>query len=83
MSIAQPQTLLDEVAEFLGSSPSTEEILAYKPSDKLDQRLHDLLDKNSHNQILPDERAELEEFLLMNHFLKMLRIKALNKNTPL
>lgn len=69
-------TLFDEIIEFLASTATPEQILAFKPSEALDQRLHFLLDKNSSTMLTPDERAELDEFLRMNHLLKMLKLKA-------
>jgi len=75
MSIAPPQTLFDEITDFLASTPTLEAIIAFKPSEALDNRLHELLDKNSIGDITLEERAELEQFLNMNHFLKMLKLK--------
>jgi len=71
--------LFDSILDFLASTPTPEQIVAYQPSEALNQRLHELLDKNQRETITEAERAELDEFLRMNHFLKMLKIKARHK----
>jgi hypothetical protein len=76
MAIAQPEALFDEITDFLVSRPTEKEIIAFKPSEALDQRLHELLDKNSSNGLSPDERAELNSFLHMSHLLIILGAKA-------
>jgi hypothetical protein len=69
-------TLLDEILEFVLGRPTLQEIIAYKVPDELDQRLHYLLDLNSHDNLQLDERAELDEFLRIGHILRMLKAKA-------
>jgi hypothetical protein len=76
MAVAPDRALFDEITDFLASAPTAEAIIAYKPSSILDQRLHELLDKNSQDQISPSEQTELNEFLQMNHLLTVLQAKA-------
>lgn len=76
MTVAPTANLLEEITSFLSAAPTAAEIIAYEPSDRLDQRLHYLLDQNSADQLSAEEREELDEFLLMSHFLKMLKLKA-------
>ncbi|MBI1256480.1 MAG: hypothetical protein GC204_03325 [Chloroflexi bacterium] len=76
MAVAPTRDLLEEITSFLAASPTTEEIIAFKPSEILDQRLHYLLDQNGSDTLSGNEKDELNEFLLMNHFLKMLKLKA-------
>ncbi len=80
MAIAQPPNLIfDEILDFLASTPTPQQIIEFKTSDALNERLHYLLDQNSHDRITPDERAELDEFLKMGHFMTMLKIRARKK----
>lgn len=76
MAIAPVSNLLEEITNFLAAAPSAEQIIAFMPSAALDQRLHYLLDQNSLGALSPAEQEELDEFLLMSHFLKMLKLKA-------
>ena len=76
MAVAPPaETLLDEITDFLAQVPTAEEILAFKPSETLNQRLHDLLDRAGEGVLTDIEQQELNEYLRMSHLLKMLKGK--------
>jgi hypothetical protein len=76
MAIAPPaETLLDEITDFLALIPTAEAILAFKPSEQLNQRLHELLDHAGEGALTDREQEELDEFLRMSHLLKMLKGK--------
>ncbi len=76
MALAPPDMLLDEITDFLVSSPSSEQIIAFQASEGLNQRLHELLDKNREEGLSLDERVELNRFLEMGHLLTLLKAKA-------
>lgn len=76
MKLAPPETLFDELTDFLLAGPSPAEMAAYKVSAALDQRLHELLDKNSQGGLTSDEQEELNRFLHVNHLLIVLKAKA-------
>jgi hypothetical protein len=77
--VFSPNPLFDEIMDFLTSSPTPEQIIAFRPSAALDQRLQDLLELNSRDSLNVNERAELEEFLRVNQFMNMLKIRARKK----
>lgn len=79
MAVARPEALFAEVIDFLASTPTPEQIIAFKPSDQLEQRLSYLLEQNRHDALAVEERSELDEFLRMNHFMNMLKIRARQK----
>ncbi len=79
MSIARPDTLFAEIIDFLASTPTPDDIIAYKPSDVLEQRLKFLLEQNRQNMLTAEEYKELIKFLCMNHFMNMLKIRARQK----
>jgi hypothetical protein len=78
---APAKQLFDEITDFLASAPDTEAILAFTPSDALVQRLSELLERNKTDGLSLDERTELDEFLRMNHLLKIVRLKARLRST--
>lgn len=79
MSLAPANTLFDEITDFLVNGPNPDEIIAFQPSDVLNHRLHDLLDKNREQQLTPDEQTELDTFLQINHLFIILKAKARQK----
>ena len=68
--------LFDDVIDFLASAPTPEQISAFEPSESLKQRLAYLLEQNRHDVLSSKERSGLDEFLRMNHFMNMLKLRA-------
>ncbi|HEU4327955.1 MAG TPA: hypothetical protein VFS21_32765 [Roseiflexaceae bacterium] len=80
MSAVSPElTPTEEVLDFLLSAPTPEAVLALRPSPAAQERLRYLLDGNR-NAILTDaERADLESYLQLEHFVRRLKIRAREK----
>ncbi len=66
----------NEVYDFLLSMPSPEQIIAYRPSEESQIRLRYLLDANRNNQLSADDSAELDEYMQIEHFMRMLKARA-------
>lgn len=81
MDAAPSIALLDEIYNFLTTSPTLEDILDYQPPEELTERLHYLLDLNSQGRISIEQQSELERFRQSNHFMNMLKIHAHKKLT--
>ncbi len=76
METVTANKLVDEITDFLVGTPTLEEIIAFKPSDVLDERVHHLLDLNSEGEISAEERKELEKYIDLDHVMTMLKLKA-------
>lgn len=72
-------TPANEVMDFLLSAPTPEEVIALRPSEATQERLRYLLDSNRNNTLNDAERAELDEYLRLEHFVRMLKIRAREK----
>jgi hypothetical protein len=57
---APEKTVKEVVTDFLGSAPSLEELAAYRLPDELQERAHQLLEKNRIGTLRSEERAEME-----------------------
>lgn len=79
MVLAYPPAIFAEILDFMVSSPTPEDIIAFKPSPNLEDRLTKLLTKNKQDSLTDDEHKELEAFLQLNHFMNMLKIRARQK----
>jgi len=69
----------NEVDEVLTSTPTPEQILAFRPSPAAQERLRRLLDANSARPLSSDEEAELNETLAVENFMRRLKVRALAK----
>jgi hypothetical protein len=80
MAIASPErTLTDEIIDFLLSAPTPQEVIALRPSPKAQERMRYLLDGNRNETLNDAERAELEAYLQVEHFVRHLKIRAQEK----
>lgn len=71
----------DEVYDFLLSAPSPEAVIAFRPSEVTLERVRYLLDANRSGTLNTAEQAELDEFSSVEHFVRMLKIRAEQKLT--
>jgi len=71
-----PRTSSDEIYEFLTSSPTIEQIIAFKPTPQMQARVRYLLDVNRDGQLTDAERAELDEIERTGHLMRMLKAHA-------
>jgi hypothetical protein len=77
MSVTQiANAFVDEVADFLASSPSAQELVDFHPSEVVQRRASTLLAKNRANKLTAAEKEELDEFLQAELFMQLVKIKA-------
>lgn len=72
-------SILEEVLEFLTSSPSCEQIIAFHPSQEMQHHVSYLLEMNRNGTLTPEEQEEMEEISRLEHFITQLKIKAQEK----
>ncbi len=65
----------DEVLDFLASSPTPDQIVAFRFSTAVNDYLQRLMDKNSAGTITPDELEEFHEILRWEHMVNMLALR--------
>ena len=65
---APMRTVFDVITDFLASEPTPEEIIAYQLPDDLQERAHELLDKNGEGELTPEERGEMFDYVRMERY---------------
>ena len=76
MTLDIQQSIYSELADFLVSQPTLEEIADYKVPPGVQQHIDVLLDKNSEGNLSPEERLELEKILAVSHLMTLAKTKA-------
>ncbi len=66
----------DEVFDFLLSKPSPEAVIALRPSSGAQAQVQYLLEGNRNDSLMDAEKAELEMYLQLEHFVRQLKIRA-------
>jgi hypothetical protein len=67
--------LIDDVAEFLASCPSREELLAFRPSPKAQARFNSLLTKSKKGPLSTEEEWELNQFEHLEMLLQSVKAR--------
>ena len=65
-----------EVLEFLAGLPSPEEILKLRPSERLERRVRELLEKSRAGAMDAQEEQEWERYQYLEHIVRMAKTKA-------
>ena len=60
-----------QIVELLASQPSPEAILAICPTPTLQSRMSELLERNKSGSLSRLEEAELDRFLLLEHWIRL------------
>jgi hypothetical protein len=66
---------------FLARGPSRQEIMAFHLSDESLSTIRELLYKNSAGTLTPEETQELDELVLLDRIVNLIRSRA-NPTTP-
>lgn len=80
---APPQSPIEEVAEFFAHGPSTEEIARFQLSDAAQSWIRELLDKEDDGTLSAEERHQLDELLIVNDLVTLIRSRVPTTLPPL
>lgn len=70
------QSIFAEVADFLVSQPSLQDLADYQVSPAVQQLIDDLLDKNNTGGLAAEERLQLEKMLAVSQVMTLAKTKA-------
>ncbi|MBI3796999.1 MAG: hypothetical protein HY268_08535 [Deltaproteobacteria bacterium] len=72
-----PAEVYRYVLEFLMRNPSPQEMVDFKPTPAVQERISELLAKNRASRLTAAESAELEAYERLNHLIRKFKIRAL------
>ena len=65
----------DEVIDFIAAT-NPSKVLAFHPSEATRQRVADLIDREKTTGLAPEEKAELDHYMWLEHVMRMAKIRA-------
>ncbi len=77
MVAVQLLNITDEVLDFLVTGPTPEQIIAFHASERAQEQLRLLLERNQNGTLTEQERAELEEMSRVDHFFTLIKARAM------
>jgi hypothetical protein len=66
----------EEIITFIASGTTSQSILAFVPSPEAKARVDGLIQKKKADSLSPDEASELEDYLELEHLMRMTKAKA-------
>lgn len=66
----------DELIDFIATGTSPETLLLFKPSAASQERVRELVHREKDEIITPQERQELDDYLQLEHLMRMAKARA-------
>jgi len=67
--------LTEEIADFLATCPSRQQLLRYRPSERVQERARTLLHKLKNGRITADEQRELDQFEYADMLIRLVKAR--------
>lgn len=65
-----------EIIDFIAAGSTPEDVIRFRPSPEAQKRVEDLIEREKEGGLPPNEKAELDHFLELEHILRMAKAKA-------
>jgi hypothetical protein len=65
-----------EVVDFIAAGPTPHRIASFRPSDAARERVMELLQRQKAGKLLPQEEAELDDYLQLEHLMRLIKARA-------
>jgi hypothetical protein len=65
-----------EIIDFIASGTTPQEVADFHPSEQAQQRVAELIEREKGPGLSPDEKAELDHFMELEHILRMAKARA-------
>lgn len=66
----------EEIIDFIAAGTSPRDIVAFKPSEIAKARVADLIAREKTTGLSPDETAELNDYLRLEHIMRLAKARA-------
>jgi len=66
----------DEIIDFIAAGTTPEAVVAFRPSESVQQRVAALAERSSEGSISAEEQSELEDYLQLEHIMIMAKARA-------
>ena len=75
MHNAPPRSVFGEITDFLATNPTPQEIITYRLPEALQERAHELLERNGEGELTGIERDEMLDFARVDEMMSLLKAK--------
>ena len=66
----------DEIIDFIASGTTPQSVAAFRPSEEAKDRIADLIHREKTTGLPPEETAELNHCLQLEHLMRLAKVRA-------
>ena len=66
----------EELVEFIAAGTSPRNVVAFRPSNEVKERVAELIQREKTDELPPDEKSELEHYLQLEHLMRLAKARA-------
>jgi hypothetical protein len=66
----------DEIIDFIAAGTTPETVLAFRPSNAVQRRVAELVERSKEGSISGEDQSELEDYLQLEHLMIMAKARA-------
>ncbi|WP_315790242.1 hypothetical protein [Fischerella sp. JS2] len=66
----------DEIIDFIAAGTTPQSVIDFKLSNTAQERLEDLVYKHKMGKLTPQEKKELDNFLTLEHIIRLAKARA-------
>ena len=66
----------DEIIDFIAGGTTPEAVVAFRPSESVQLRVAELVERSKDGSISSEEQSELEDYLQLEHIMIMAKARA-------
>lgn len=66
----------DEIVDFIAGGCTPDEVIAFQASDATKARVEDLIDREKRSSLTPEEAAELNQYMELEHIMRLAKARA-------
>jgi hypothetical protein len=74
--MAEAQKMYDEIVDLFARGTTSSEVLAFRPSEKTQERVRELLMRNKTGELTDEESRELGRFGELEHLMQLVKARA-------
>ncbi len=74
--MAEAQKIYEEIIDLFARGTTSSEVLAFRPSEKTQERVRELLKRNKSGELTAEEMSELERFGELEHLMQLVKARA-------
>jgi hypothetical protein len=66
----------EEIIDFIAAGTTPEAVVAFRPSNDVQRRVEELVERSKDGSISAEDQSELEDYLQLEHIMTMAKARA-------